>query len=90
VTGRAAQTTVTITGKVKEIGGTKAKGSCSFTGTRDERPVSGSCTIVFTGKEKDDGSGIRPFPLRWNVERPSGWLNAPTRRLGWARALRGR
>jgi len=58
VTGRAAQTTVTITGKVKEIGGTKAKGSCSFTGTRDERPVSGSCTIVFTGKEQDDGSGI--------------------------------
>ena len=56
MTGRAAQTTVTITGKVKEIGGTKVKGSCSFTGTRDERPVSGSCTIVFTGKEQDDGA----------------------------------
>ena len=56
VPGRARQTTVTITGKVKEIGATKAKGSCSFTGTRDGRPVSGSCTIVFTGKEQDDGA----------------------------------
>ena len=53
---REANTTVTITGNVKDIGATKAKGSGSFTGTRDGKRVSGGGTIVFTGKQKADGT----------------------------------
>jgi hypothetical protein len=56
VSGRAAKTTVTLSGKVTVIGATRATGSGSFAGTRDGKRVSGGGTIAFTGKQKGDGA----------------------------------
>ena len=40
-------TVLHITGNVATVGATQAAGTCSYTGTREGSPVSGSCAIVF-------------------------------------------